>query len=164
MPFPAAQRPPGRPLLLTVALAGAVALGACSEADRADTPSACLDGSRAYVRALTEAPGPVTLADETPISDCLVPEQGGGDLAAVGKEMIAAATALNAEARDDPRGPAALRLGYLVGAVERGSEGIHADLVRRLNAAARFNPGGEVLPASFERRFGRGYGAGLESG
>ncbi len=77
--------------------------------------------------------------------------------------MIAAATDLNAAAQEDPTGPEALQLGRLVGAVERGSEGIHADLVRRLNSAARFSPEG-LLPAEFERTFGDGYAAGLESG
>ena len=44
--------------------------------------------------------------------------------------MIAAATTLNAQAREEPTSLAAVQLGYLVGAVEKGSEGIHADLVR----------------------------------
>ena len=77
--------------------------------------------------------------------------------------MIAAATELNAAAQEDPGGPEALQLGYLIGAVERGSEGIHADLGRRLDTAARYSQNG-LLPAEFERTFGQGYAAGLESG
>jgi hypothetical protein len=115
------------------------------------------------VRALAAAPGEVRLEGDTPISDCLVPEQEGGDLAGVGQEMVKAATDLNAAARRDPTGREAVQLGYLIGAVERGAEGIHADLVRRINAAARFSPQG-LLPAEFERTFGPGYRAGLESG
>ena len=49
-------------------------------------------GAAEYRTALAAAPGEVTLEDDTLISDCLVPEQTGGDLATVGKQMIAAAT------------------------------------------------------------------------
>jgi len=120
-------------------------------------------GSRAYLDALRAAPGEVRLEDSTAISDCLVPDQEGGELAAIGEQMIAAATLLNESAHRDPSGPEAIRLGYLIGAVERGADDIHADLVRRINAAARFSPQG-LLPAAFERTFGEGYAAGLESG
>lgn len=154
--------------LRAVAAAGALVwaggVAGCSGGEGDETPAACLEGGDAYLEALAAAPEQVALGAGTPISDCLVPEQSGGDLAAVGEEMVAAATTLNAEAREHPGGPATVRLGYLVGAVERGAEGIHADLVRRLNAAARFSPSREIQPASFERSFGRGYAAGLESG
>lgn len=149
--------------LAACALACALAAG-CSSSDEDElAPSACLAGSGAYLQALESAPGEVLLEGEDPISDCLTPEQEGGQLASIGQEMIAAATELNAAAQENPTGPEALRLGYLVGAVERGAEGIHADLVRRLNTAARFSPDG-LLPPEFERTFGQGYAAGLESG
>lgn len=154
-----------RKLIATVA-AGACAAAlatACGSEDEG-TPSACLTGSEDYVRILAQAPDGVAFADGTTISECLVPEQAGGELAQVGQEMIAAATTLNAQARDEPTSLAAVQLGYLVGAVENGSEGIHADLVRRLNAAARFSDDGGLLPAAFERTFGQGYSAGLETG
>jgi hypothetical protein len=145
------------------ALAIAALFAGCSSDEDTDAPSACLAGSAAYLEALPAAPGEVLLEGDAPISDCLTPDQEGGQLATIGEEMIAAATELNDAAQDDPSGPEALQLGYLVGAVERGSEGIHADLVRRLNTAARFSPEG-LLPAEFERTFGEGYSAGLESG
>ena len=104
------------------------------------------------------------LAGTTPISDCLVPEQDAGQLANIGQEMVVAATKLNAEARRDPSGAATVQLGYLIGAVEKGADPIHTDLVRRLNSAARFSATGGTLPASFERAFGRGYAAGQQSG
>lgn len=153
------------PTALSVALAGFALLAAgCSDSAEDElAPSACLAGDGAYLGALRAAPGEVRLEGEVPISGCLTPEQQGGQLAAVGSEMVEAATRLNAEAQHDPTGPEAVRLGYLVGAVERGAEGIHADLVRRLNSAARFSPDG-LLPPEFERSFGRGYAAGLESG
>ena len=146
------------------ALAAAALLAAgCSKSEPEDTPSACLAGTEAYLTALEAAPGEVRLEGETPISDCLVPEPTTGDLSEAGRQMVEAATELNAAARRDPTGPEALQLGYLIGAVERGADSAHADLVLRLNSAARYSPQG-LLPAAFERTFGQGYEAGLESG
>ena len=139
-----------------------VALGACGS-EEASTPAACLGEGRDYLRALEAAPAAATLDDGTPSGDCLVDGQEPAALAGVGTSAIEAATRLNALARRDPAGEATVRLGYLVGAVQEaanGTGGIHADLVRRLDAAARFSPGGDPLPASFERAFGRGYAAG----
>lgn len=135
----------------------------CSSQRDERLPAACLAGSGAYLAALESAPRQVRLAGETPISDCLPSDQEGGELATVGGELVRAATALNLAARRDREGAEGVRLGYLVGAIERGAEGIHADLVRRVNSAARYSPDG-LPPAGFERGFGRGYAAGLESG
>jgi len=126
-------------------------------------PSACLATNRGYLRALESAPGPVKLAGTTPISECLVPEQDGGQLADIGRPMIVAATKLNAEARAGSTS-AAVQLGYLMGAVAKGADSIHTDLTRRLNAAAQFTETGTNLPASFQRGFARGYAAGHTSG
>ena len=145
----------------------ALALAAgCGSQDEA-TPVACLEGAGAYEKALAAAPGEVRLQGETPISDCLVRNQSGGELAGVGEAMVTVATALNAEARAAPGGGAALRLGYLLGAVQRGaegSEGIHSDLVRRLTVAARYAPGKDPLPAAFYRAYRTGYAAGHSEG
>lgn len=149
--------------LAAVALA---ALAGCGEADE-EAPAACLGPQSAYVDALADAPGPVALEGSTPISDCLTPDQDPAELGRIGEEMIGAATVLNADARRDPSGDATVELGYLIGAAQEGaaqSGGIHADLLRRLDAAARFNESGEPLPASFERAFGEGYAAGQENG
>jgi len=131
------------------------------------TPVACLEGTTAYLRALERAPGEVRLQGETPISACLVENQKGGDLATVGAAMVTAATKLNAEARARPGGAANVRLGYLLGAAERGAdgtEGIHAELIRRLVAAARYSPDGRPLPAAFYRAYRSGYAAGRDDG
>jgi hypothetical protein len=131
------------------------------------TPVACLEGVSPYPRALEAAPGEVVLSGETPISDCLAENQSGGDLANVGAAMLAAATKLNTEARGDPGGAASIRLGYLVGAAQRGAdrtEGIHAELIRRLTIAARYTPGDRPLPPAFRRAYRRGYDAGLARG
>jgi hypothetical protein len=151
----------------TVTLAAAVIVLAgagCGTKKNDLAPAACLASNEGYLRALQRAPGEVRLAGTTPISECLVPEQDAGQLANVGHEMIIAATKLNVQARQDPGGPAALQLGYLIGAIAKGSDPIHTDLVRRLNSAARFSETGGALPAGFERPFGRGYGAGHRSG
>ncbi len=131
------------------------------------TPIACLEGAPAYVEALGKAPGQVRLGGETPISDCLAENQQGGDLATVGEAMIEAATELSAEARGEPGGDAGIRLGYLIGAAQRGAdrtEGIHADLLRRLVVSARYAPGNQPLPPAFLRRYREGFDAGRARG
>lgn len=141
-------------------------LGGCGSTGDA-TPVACLDGADAYVAALGDAPGDVRLSGEAPISDCLAENQAGGDLASVGVAMVQAATELNAEARDDPGGAANLQLGYLLGAAQRGAaetSGIHAELIRRLAAAARYSPDNGPLSPAFLRAYRRGYDAGFDRG
>jgi hypothetical protein len=131
------------------------------------TPVACLEGAAAYEKALRDAPGEVRLQGETPISDCLASNQQAGDLAQVGEAMVETATGLNSKAREEDGGAAAVQLGYLLGATERGaesSEGIHADLVRRLTVAARYAPDKEPLSPAFMRSYEAGYAAGREHG
>jgi hypothetical protein len=131
------------------------------------TPVACLEGASAYEKALRDAPDEVLLQGETPISDCLASNQQAGDLARVGEAMVETATALSAQAREEDGGDAGVQLGYLIGAAERGaetSEGIHADLVRRLTVAARYAPGKESLSPAFMRSYEAGYAAGRKDG
>ena len=151
---------------VSLLLAAAVALAGCGNAKDSSTPVACLEGSGAYIRALAAVPGEATLGDDTPISDCLAENQEGGDLASVGEAMVETATRLNAEARAEPGGPASVRLGYLLGAAERGAkrtEGIHTDLVRRLTVAARYSPR-PPLPAALLRAYREGFEAGHDHG
>jgi hypothetical protein len=139
---------------------------ACSDDEEA-TPAACLNPAGTYLEALRVAPDEVLLEGETPIGDCVIPDQDAGELSTMGGSVVEAATRLNEDARADPTSPAAVQLGYLVGAVQQGADdtsGIHTDLIRRLDSAARFAPGGAELPVEFERTFGRGYAAGQESG
>jgi len=149
-------------LLAFLALAG---FGCGGQDD--STPVACLEGAAVYEKALRAAPDEVLLLEETPISDCLASNQSPGDLARIGEAMIDTATDLNAEAREQPGGEAALRLGYLLGAAQRGaeeSEGIHADLVRRLTVAARYAPGTEPLSPQFLSAYREGFDAGRSGG
>jgi len=151
-------------LLAAVCLTGAF-LG-CGDQDDS-TPVACLEGAAAYERALAAAPGEVRLQGESPIGDCLAPNQTAGDLARVGEAMIEAATELNAQARSEGGGEGAVQLGYLLGAVERGSEeseGIHSDLVRRLTVAARYAPDRQPLSEEFLDSYEEGVEAGRSGG
>lgn len=155
-----------RRLPLIAVLAATTALAGCGAPDDS-TPVACLEGAPVYVRALEAAPGEVELRSSTPISACLAPNQTGGDLATVGTAMLGAATKLNAAARAEPGGEANVQLGYLLGAAERGAEeteGIHAELVRRLSAAARYSPGNRPLTAAFLDAYQRGFDAGRARG
>jgi hypothetical protein len=151
-------------LLAAAFLTGGL-LGCGSQDD--STPVACLEGAAAYERALATAPAEVRLEGETPISDCLAPNQAAGDLARVGEAMIEAATELNAEARAEDGGEAAVQLGYLLGAAGRGSEeseGIHSDLVRRLTVAARYAPDRQPLSQAFLDGYEEGFDAGHSGG
>src|ERR687897_1955364 len=92
-----------------LALAAVVLIGAgCGSSDEEDAPAACLATGDAYRQALQAAPGAVRLEGDVPISDCLTPSQGTGELENIGKEMIETATKLNGEARRDAGGPAAV--------------------------------------------------------
>jgi hypothetical protein len=147
-------------------LAALLAAGCGSQGDDS-TPVACLEAEAAYLTALRAAPGKVELAGETPISECLAENQQAGDLATVGETLVRAATKLNAEGRAEPGGDATIQLGYLVGAAQRGAEvteGIHADLIRRLTVAARFAPGTEPLSKEFLATYAKGYNAGRSHG
>ena len=105
------------------------------------------------------------LAEGTPISDCLVDDQSAGDLADVGASLVRAATLLSALAERDPGGPQTVQLGYLIGAVQEGASrtsGIHADLVRRLEAASRYQKSQGTN--AFDLAYARGYAAGRRGG
>jgi hypothetical protein len=152
-------------LIATVALAALASTG-CGQGDP-ETPAACFAGKDAYAAALESAPGEVRLEGSTPISDCLVEGQSGGEIGQVGEQAIAVANDLNAQARKDPSSDAVVQLGYLVGAIQQGASetgGIHADLVRRLDTAARFSENGKSPGPEFERTFGEGYAAGQANG
>jgi hypothetical protein len=151
---------------LLCALAIVLPLAGCGGNDD-ETPVACLEGAPGYEEALAAAPDAVLLGGETPISDCLAENQSGGDLARVGEAMVEVATGLNAEARAEAGGQAAVELGYLLGAIGRGAEeteGIHSDLVRRLTVAARFAPDKEPLSPAFFQAYRTGYAAGQREG
>ncbi len=143
----------------------AVLAAGCGSSDGGETPTACLAPAATYLEALEAVPDPVRLAGETPISGCLVDDQSAGDLADVGASLVRTATVLSAGAERDPDGPQTLRLGYLVGAVQEGvseTSGIHTDLVRRIEASARYPRTRGT--SSFDVAYARGYAAGRSGG
>lgn len=125
---------------LSVVCAG-VALAAAGCARDADKPlaAACRDGPADVMAALRAAPGEVRL-DGTPLSECLEKAEDGGQLRDVGTGYVIAAQRLADRAERDPEGAAAEQLGYLIGAVRRGSrpdQGLAYELVRRIEGEAR---------------------------
>ena len=122
----------GRSRTIAVAVAAAVLAGCGSEPSR-DVPVACKQQSVAVERALAAAPGEVRIGGVR-LSYCFSRPSDSGDVQALGLTFLPAAEHLAAEARARPRGPAALRLGFLVGAVRRGTArgGVYAELVRRI--------------------------------
>jgi hypothetical protein len=152
---------------LLAVMAAFVVWAGCGSDDEDDTPVACLEAPRTYFEALERAPKPVRLDAETPISDCLVPNQAAGDLTRLGSTLLDVTTELNSEARSDPGGAPTVQLGYLVGAIEKGgdeTQGIHAELQRRIEAAALYSPAGKPPPPPFDQRYRRGYAAGRDDG
>jgi hypothetical protein len=138
------------------------ALAACGSKASTSTPSACLEPVGAWLSALQSAPEPVRLSDDTPIGDCFT----GAESPDIAQTAVKVATVLNAQARRDPGGQATVSLGYLDGALHAGTTHVpsDADLVRRVDTAARYNPHGGSLGAAFERAFGKGYAAGEATG
>lgn len=139
-----------------------ILLAGCGSKGPTTTPDACLEPVAGWTAALDAAPGAVRLNGQTPISDCFT----GTESPDIGQTAIKTATLLNAQARRDPGGPETLRLGYLDGAVHEGTARVpsEADLVRRVDTAARYNPRGGSLGAAFEHAFGKGYAAGQATG
>jgi hypothetical protein len=144
--------------VLLAVLAGAAAGGCGSDGDES-LPAACRPARDSLQAALAAAPRRVEL-DGTPISACLARSREPGEIQEVGAAYIAVAARLNDAAAAAPEGKDALRLGYLVGAVRRGAEGtqgIHSELLRRLEQEA-----GPLAAESAAYR--RGERAGTRSG
>jgi hypothetical protein len=151
---------------LVVSILVAVTAG-CGSADEDTTPAACLKGPAAFTSALESAPKAVRLDGNVAISDCLVHNQSAGDLANVGSTLVKVTTDLNAAARQDPGGAPTVQLGYLAGSIARGAaetQGIHAELLRRIEAAALYSPAGKPPPEPFDHAYEKGYAAGRDDG
>jgi hypothetical protein len=151
-----------RRAIATAAVLLVSALAACGSKGSTSAPTACLDPVGGWLSALKSAPSAVRLSDQTPISDCFT----GAESPDIAHTAIQAATVLNAQARRDPGGEGTVSLGYLDGAVHVGTAHVpsEADLVRRIETAARYNPHGGSPGVAFERAFGKGYAAGEATG
>ncbi len=133
---PAYDRRVRRHLAALLLLAGALVPSGCSEDDDDGVPLSCRQGSTALSEALREAPGRVTLGG-TPLSACIKDTAGGGELRDVGQAYVYVAARLADAAAEDPDGAAAVQLGYLMGAFERGrvgAQGVGHELARRMRS------------------------------
>jgi hypothetical protein len=93
---------------------------------------ACLDGN--FQKALANAPNEVRL-DGTKLSDCFTRAASPAEIQQVGATFIGAAEKLAGDARARPHSPQATQLGYLIGAMRRGTshtQGIHYETRRRI--------------------------------
>jgi hypothetical protein len=119
-----------------VCLLGLLALGACG--GRTPPPQACIQAQAADVlQALRSAPGHVALADGTPLSQCVRRTFEDSRLQALGATLTTAADALAQRMRTSDA--AALQLGFLIGATDRGAAqaaGLQGDLANRIAGAA----------------------------
>jgi hypothetical protein len=147
-----------RPVLLWPLLVGVCAAAGCASSHH-DPPSlACIQSPGDVRTALRRAPGEVALADGTRLSQCVGSARGAADLQNVGGTFTSAAVPLEASAPRNPR--AALELGYLVGAVERGATetaGLQDELVNRMHnsLAGAHLTGAEQTAATRGRVAGR---------
>jgi hypothetical protein len=148
----------------TAALAAVVVglvLGACTKEPPA-MPSTCTDTPReGYERALAGAPGAVALPGGIRISTCTRRVRGDAELQNLGAVVHAVAEDLAEAARGGDAG-AALRLGYLVGAVGAGadrSSGVASELARRVETT-----GAGLVDGPLEAPLRRGVTAGRERG
>ncbi len=124
------QRIGGRTLLKW--LLAAALLAGCGGDD--ELPAACGQGEQAVASALASAPQAVRI-DGVAISSCMTDAADASDVQALGTAVNAVAAKLADVAEERPDSTEAVRLGYLVGAVELGStksQGLHAELQRRL--------------------------------
>ena len=119
-----------RPLALAAVLLLIGAVG-CREDDPTYPPE-CANGPAAVRAALENAPDGEVAIEGVKLSECLVASHAAGPLASFGGSAITVASDLTARARaGDDR--AAMELGYLYGAVERGADPtVHDDLLFRL--------------------------------
>jgi hypothetical protein len=118
-----------------------LALGGCE--GRAPLPQACIEAHPEDVlQVLARAPRDVTLADGTPISQCVRRAIDDGRLQALGATLTTAADRL--ARRMSSSDAAAYRLGFLIGATARGAAqagGLQEELANRVAGTAGLDGG-----------------------
>lgn len=152
-----------RPRTLATVLATAVAaLAAAGCGEEATLPSACSQATADEVlQLLAAAPERAALPDGTLLSQCVDRAEDDGALQTLGLTFVAAADRLAAQLGRDP--DAAFRLGFLIGAAERGAGptgGLQGELVHRLQQTVAFR----ADSASERRAVLRGMAAGRRAG
>src|SRR5881227_4445672 len=122
-----------------IGIAGAIAAMSavgCGDEPSRKVPAGCVEGPSELRAALAAAPGEVRIGGRRP-SQCFPRASEQGDVESVGAIFVTAAERLADESRRRPRGPALLRLGFLIGAAHRGAakaQGIYSELLRRLDS------------------------------
>ncbi|HEV2752864.1 MAG TPA: hypothetical protein VGV36_03380 [Solirubrobacteraceae bacterium] len=121
-------------------------------------PASCFASAEVYARALHAAPEPVRLPGGSRISTCVELSSQPADLQNLGAVTTRTADRLAEQAEADPR--AALALGYLVGAVQRGAQrtnGTQLELGFRIGrAAGRLGSPPPEVAAALERGIAAG--------
>ena len=140
----------------------ALVLAGCGSREET-SPPACVEPDPAPVAlALQRAPAAVTLADGSSLSTCVrLLAHTDSDLQTLAGRLMRVADDLRMQAQTDPG--AALRLGYLVGAVRRGAAqtpGLAFNLARRIEQLAVLDGGG----ARSREELGRGIRLGEAAG
>jgi hypothetical protein len=150
-------------VIVAVVLLLCLGLAACGAQERS-LSGACTIDARTIERALTAAPRAVRLADGTPLSDCVRNATTDAELQTAGLILTTAAEDL---ARRAARGDvvAALRLGYLTGAVRRGAArtaGVGAELQRRVERSGAYvaEDGGAEAGAALQKGLSAGRATG----
>ena len=120
-----------RPLALAAVVLG-LAAGGCRQ-EEATYPPECSNGPTALRGALQQAPDGEVAIEGVRLSECLVASNAAGPLASFGGSAIAVAGPLVERSRaGDER--AAVQLGYLRGALQRGADsGVHEELLFRFD-------------------------------
>jgi hypothetical protein len=117
------------------ALAVAAAVCGCSTGSPPGVPVACKESPAAIQSALAKAPGDVRVGGSR-LSECFARGGDQADAEALGLSFLPAERSLAAGARAHPRGPDALRLGFLIGAARRGQSRapIYGELAHRIES------------------------------
>jgi hypothetical protein len=136
-----------------------LALSGCG--GRTPPAQACIEAQSADIlQALAHAPRDVTLVDGTPLSQCVRRTIDDSRLQALGTTLTAAADTLAGQMRTSDG--AAFRLGFLIGAVDRGATqaaGLQEELANRVaGAAAGLDSGSRHAPLLRGRAAGRAGG------
>jgi len=142
-----------RPIASLLLAATALALAGCGSDPDGDGLAAGCANREQIAAALQAAPGAVSLESGTTISGCVNSARSDADLMTLGFAITAVADRLAEEGREGDR-QAALELGFLVGAADRGastSQGIQSELAYRLESSARrIEDAGPQARAAFE--------------
>jgi copper chaperone CopZ len=150
-------------MVAALALLLCLALAACGEQQRV-VPASCTTGAKVIERALAKAPGAVRLPDGTALSACVTAADTDAELQTMGLVFTTVADSL-AERAQRGDAEAAMRLGYLAGAVRRGAEhtaGVALELERRISRAGAYvaADGGHEAGAALRRGLAAGRATG----